>query len=175
MIKKEQSDSTFLNQDKLFKKLYFVRFVNWSNIDFVLKPCDSYGSVLDWQWLLFPVISDKRSSTAANFVGSNMTSEVGKQLKWTIWRFDDVANQMSLRYLVFSFLEEKKSLIFSIWIDFESQILVLFNWLALCLFTKYNDLLLLCWFLAKDISDFVFLFWKLVDRYWHNLHTPLSK
>ena len=76
-------------------------------IDFVLKLCDSYGSVLDWQWLLFPVISDKRSSTAANFVGSNMTFEVSKQLKWTIWRFDDVANQMSLRYLVFSFLGKK--------------------------------------------------------------------
>ena len=81
-------------------------------IDFVLKLCDSYGSVLDWQWLLFPVISDKRSSTAANFVGSNMTSEVGKQLKWTIWRFDNVSNQMSLWYLVFSFLEEKRYLWF---------------------------------------------------------------
>ena len=90
--------------------LWISKWVNYWF--FFLNPCDSYGSVLDWQWLLFPVISDKRSSTAANFVGSNMTSEVGKQLKWTIWRFDNVSNQMSLWYLVFSFLEEKRYLWF---------------------------------------------------------------
>ena len=49
----------------------------------------------------------------------------------------------------FSLSWKKKSLIFSIWIDFESQILVLFNWLALCLFTKKNHTLWVCWFFPK--------------------------
>ena len=44
--------------------------------------------------------------------------------------------------------------------DFESQIL------ALCLFTKCNSFLWLCWFLANNKSYFVFLSWKLDNPYY---------
>ena len=37
-------------------------------------------------------------------------------------------------------------------------------------FSKFNDFLWVCWFLGKNLSNFIPLVWKLHNRYCHNLH-----
>ena len=53
-------------------------------------------------------------------------------------------------------------------IDFESQILALFDTSSKEHFSKFNNFLWVCWFLGKYISNFVPLPWKLYNLY-HNI------
>ena len=54
------------------------------------------------------------------------------------------------------------------------QIYALFDNSPLCLFTKYNTILLEYWFLVKkNLSNFVFLPRKLDNPYYHIGHTPM--
>ena len=46
----------------------------------------------------------------------------------------------------------------------------IFNNSTLCLFTKYNIFLGVSWFLAKNLSNFVSLPWKLDNPYCHKLY-----
>ena len=58
-------------------------------------------------------------------------------------------------------------------IDFESQILVLFDSSPLTQFLKFNNFLWVCWFLGKNLSNFVPPNWKLYNPYYHNVHIPM--
>ena len=53
-------------------------------------------------------------------------------------------------------------------IDFECQILALFDTFPLIQFSKFNNFLWVCWFLGKNISNFVLPAWKLHYRNYHN-------
>ena len=55
-------------------------------------------------------------------------------------------------------------------IDFESQILALFDTSPLTQFSKFNNFLWVCRFLGKNISNFVPPVWKLHNPYCHNQH-----
>ena len=37
-------------------------------------------------------------------------------------------------------------------------------------FSKFNDFLWVCWFLGKNLSNFIPLVWKLHNRYCHTMH-----
>ena len=54
-------------------------------------------------------------------------------------------------------------------IDFASQILALFDTFPLVQFSKYNNFLWVCWFLGKNLSNFVPSAWKLNNPYYHNI------
>ena len=41
-------------------------------------------------------------------------------------------------------------------------------------FSKFNNCLWVCWFLGKNISNFVPLIWKLHNPYCHNLHNHIQ-
>ena len=53
-------------------------------------------------------------------------------------------------------------------IDFERQILALFDTSPLHQFSKFDNFLLVCWFLGRNLSNFVPSAWKLDDPYYHN-------
>ena len=53
--------------------------------------------------------------------------------------------------------------------NFESQILALFDISSLNQFSKFNNFLWVCWFLSKNLSNFVRLVWKSHNRYCHNM------
>ena len=55
-----------------------------------------------------------------------------------------------------------------------SQILVKFWYSPLTQFSKFNNFLWVCWFLGKNISNFVPLIWKLHNPYCHNLHNHIQ-
>ena len=59
---------------------------------------------------------------------------------------------------------------FDIKIDFESQNLALFDTSPLTQFSKFNNFLWVCWFLGKNLSNFVYPAWKLDNPYCHNVH-----
>ena len=46
----------------------------------------------------------------------------------------------------------------------------LFDTSPLTQFSKFNNILWVCWFLGKNLSNFVPLVWKLYNRYCHNVH-----
>ena len=52
-------------------------------------------------------------------------------------------------------------------IHFGNQILALFDTSPLHQFSKFNNFLWVCWFLGKNISDFVPPTWKLDNPYYH--------
>ena len=54
-------------------------------------------------------------------------------------------------------------------IDFESQILALFDSSPLIQNSKFNDFLWVCWFLRKILSNFVTPAWKLHNLYCHSV------
>ena len=56
-------------------------------------------------------------------------------------------------------------------IDFESQILVLFDISPKTQFSKFNYFLWVCWFLGKNLSNFVPPVWKLHNLYCHTLES----
>ena len=58
--------------------------------------------------------------------------------------------------------------------DFESQILALFYSSALIQNSKFNSFLLVCWFLGKNLSNFVSPVWKLHNPYCHSVEASLS-
>ena len=49
-------------------------------------------------------------------------------------------------------------------IDFESQILALFDTNPLHQFSKFNNFLWVCWFLGRNISNFVYLLQNFITR-----------
>ena len=51
---------------------------------------------------------------------------------------------------------------------FESQTLALFDTSPLTHFSKFYNFLWVCWFLGKNISNFLPLSWKLHNSYCHN-------
>ena len=53
-------------------------------------------------------------------------------------------------------------------IDFESQILALFDTSPLHQFLKFNNFLWVCWFLGKNLTNFVPSAWKLDNPYYHS-------
>jgi hypothetical protein len=55
-------------------------------------------------------------------------------------------------------------------IDFESQILALFDTFPLIQFSKFNNFLWVCWFLGKNLSNYVPPTWKLNNLYYHSFH-----
>ena len=55
-------------------------------------------------------------------------------------------------------------------IDMESQILALFDTSPLTQFSKFNNYLWVCWFLCKNLPNFVPPTWKLHNPYCHNQH-----
>ena len=55
-------------------------------------------------------------------------------------------------------------------IDLESQILVLFDSSPLTQFLKFNNFLWVCWFLGKNLSNFVPPAWKLDNPYCHTVY-----
>ena len=55
-------------------------------------------------------------------------------------------------------------------IDFESQILAIFDTSPLHQFEKFNNFLWVCWFSAKIVFNFVSPPWKLHNRYYHSIH-----
>ena len=58
---------------------------------------------------------------------------------------------------------------FLMWkIDFESQILATFDTSPLHQFAKFNNFLLVCWFLDKNLSNFVSPAWKFDNPHYHN-------
>ena len=64
--------------------------------------------------------------------------------------------------------KKHKSERFRWFLTFSSQILALFEISALCFFTKYNNFLpALCWFLVKNLANFVSLHWKLDNPHCH--------
>jgi hypothetical protein len=72
------------------------------------------------------------------------------------------------------FLMKKKlrkiRMIFDIKIDFESQILALFDSSPLIQNSKFNNFFWVCWFLGKHLSNFVSSVWKLHNQYCHKGH-----
>ena len=55
-------------------------------------------------------------------------------------------------------------------IDFDCQILALFDSSPLNENSKFNNFLWVCWFLGKHLSNFAPLSWKLDNPYYHNLN-----
>ena len=55
-------------------------------------------------------------------------------------------------------------------IDFESQVLALFDSLPLIQNSKFNNFLWVCWFLGKNLSNFVPPVWKLHNPYCHTAY-----
>ena len=53
---------------------------------------------------------------------------------------------------------------------FDSQILVLFATFPLIQFSKFNNFLWVCWFLGKNLSNFITPVWKLQNMYCHTCH-----
>ena len=71
--------------------------------------------------------------------------------------------------LVF-FNEKKKKKIkgfLTLKIEFDSQILALLDTSLLHQFSKFNNFLWVCWFLDKNLSNFVTPNWKLDNLYYH--------
>ena len=60
-------------------------------------------------------------------------------------------------------------------INFECQILALFDISPLTQFSKFNTFFCVCWFLDKNLSNFVFPAWKLDNPYCHNVCTTSLK
>ena len=58
-------------------------------------------------------------------------------------------------------------------IDFESQILALFDSSPQIQNSKFNHFPWVCWFLGKNLSKFVPPVWKLHNPYCHNAHLRL--
>ena len=54
-------------------------------------------------------------------------------------------------------------------INFEGQIFALFDTSPHTQFAKFNKFLWICWFLTKNLSNFVAFHWKLHIRYFHSL------
>ena len=52
---------------------------------------------------------------------------------------------------------------------FESQIKAIFDTSPLHQFSKFNNFLWVCWFLGKNLSNFVPPAWKLDKPYYHNV------
>ena len=50
----------------------------------------------------------------------------------------------------------------------------LFDTSPLVQFSKFKNFLWLCWFLGKNLSNFVYPFWKLDNPYCHNLDKHLK-
>ena len=50
----------------------------------------------------------------------------------------------------------------------------LFDTSPLIQFSKFNNFLWVCWFLGKNLSNFVPLVWKLHNRYCHNMYLYIS-
>ena len=72
------------------------------------------------------------------------------------------------KLILFNWKKMRKiPMIFDIEINFESQILAFFDTSPLHLFSKFNNILWVCWFLGKNISNFVHPAWKLVNLYCH--------
>ena len=59
--------------------------------------------------------------------------------------------------------------------DFESHIFALFDNLLLCQLKEYKNFLWVCWFLAKNLSDFVSFLWKLINPYCHSDDTACKR
>ena len=78
----------------------------------------------------------------------------------------NVNNKKCAPKLVF-FNEKKK------WERFESQILVLFDTSPSFQFSKFNNFLWVCWFLGKNLSNFVSPAWKLHNPYCHSHHSGI--
>ena len=56
-------------------------------------------------------------------------------------------------------------------IDFEIHILALFDTSPLHQFSKFNNFLWVCWFLGKNLSNFVSPAWQLDNPYYHSTQT----
>ena len=54
------------------------------------------------------------------------------------------------------------------------DILALFDTSPLTQFSKLNNFFWVCWFLGKNVSNFVYPTWKLDNPYYHNIHKARS-
>ena len=58
--------------------------------------------------------------------------------------------------------------------EFEGQILALCDSSPLIQNSKFNDFLWVCWFLGKNLSNFVSPVWKLHNPYCHNVYPHIK-
>ena len=88
------------------------------------------------------------------------------------WNLSDFVSlkstNLGAHFLLLNFLITSifKSLYFLKWCP-------IFDSSPLLQFSKFNDFLCVCWFLVKNLSNFVSLPWKLHNRYCHNYYLKL--